>query len=85
MSSVGDGHERPQAADTRRVADPMHETELLFRSLTGEIRRGTDVAIESRSPEDWRQVARLAGHAQRKARELVVDAELWHELDVSRR
>ncbi len=85
MSSVGDGHERSHAADTRRVADPMHETELLFRNLTGEIRRATDVAIESRSPEDWRTVARLAGRAQRKARELLVDAELQHELDVSRR
>lgn len=61
MSSVGDGHERSQAADTRRVADPMHETELLFRSLTGELRRATDIAIESRSPQDWRKVARLAG------------------------
>jgi hypothetical protein len=37
MSSVGDGRERWQAADIRRVADLMHETELLFRSLTGEI------------------------------------------------
>lgn len=41
----------------------MHEIELLFRGLTGELRRATDVAIESRSPEDWRKVARLAGAA----------------------
>ena len=81
MSSVGDDHQRSPL----RVADLMHETELLFRSLSGEIRRATDVAIESRSPEDWRTVARLAGRAQRKARELHVDAELQHELDVSRR
>ena len=85
MSSVGNGQERSQAADTRRVADPMHETELLFRSLTGEIRGAADVAIESRRPEDWRTVARLAGRAQRKARELIVVAELQHELDASRR
>lgn len=76
MSSVGNGQQRSQAADIRRVADPMHETELLFRTLTGEIRRATDVAIESRRPEDWRTVSRLAGRAARKARELIVDAEL---------
>ena len=85
MSSVGNGQERSRSAAARRVADPMHETELLFRSLTGEIRRATDVAIESRRPEDWRTVARLAGRAARRARELIVDAELQRELDASRR
>jgi hypothetical protein len=49
------------SGQVRRVFDAMHESELLCRSLTGAIRRATDVAIESRSPQDWRSVARLAG------------------------
>ena len=69
------------SGQVRRVFDAMHESELLFRSLTGEIRRATDVAIESRSPQDWRNVARLAGRAARNARELAADAELQHDLD----
>jgi len=63
------------SGQVRRVFDAMHESELLFRSLTGEIRRATDVAIESRCPADWRNVARLAGRAARNARELAADAE----------
>ena len=69
------------SGQVRRVFDAMHESELLFRSLTGEIRRATDVAIESRRPQDWRNVARLAGRAARNARELAADAELQRELD----
>ncbi len=60
----------------------MHESELLFGSLTGEIRRVTDVATESRRAEDWRKVAQLAGRATRNARELAANAELQHELDM---
>jgi hypothetical protein len=56
----------PQA---RRVADAVHEAEVLFRGLTGEIRRATA----------------LAGRAQRKARELLTDVEFQHELDARTR
>ncbi len=55
------------SAQVRGVFDPMHESELLFRSLTGGIRRATDVAIESRSPRDWRNGSRLAGRAARSS------------------
>ncbi len=68
------------SAQVRGVFDPMHESELLFRSLTGGIRRATDVAIESRSPRDWRNGSRLAGRAARNARELAAAAELQDEV-----